>query len=73
MIDDILRKELIVPTWCPICDRVMRSDKSVQTYFKYSCCVDCFINFVEDREEKWASGCRPSEEQVKKVYERIET
>jgi len=62
-----------VPAWCPICERVMRSSKSTTMYFRYGCCVDCFINFVEDREEKWKSGWRPDEIQVKKVYDKIET
>ena len=28
---------------------------------KYSCCQKCYIQYVEDREERWLSGWRPDE------------
>ena len=26
---------------------------------KYQCCFDCFVNYVDNREERWLSGWRP--------------
>jgi hypothetical protein len=28
---------------------------------KYSCCQECYIKYIEDREERWLSGWRPEE------------
>jgi hypothetical protein len=28
---------------------------------KYSCCQKCYIEYVEDREERWLDGWRPNE------------
>lgn len=47
-----------VPFWCPVCDLVMR-DKDNSIYFKWGCCNFCFIEHVEDREERWLGGWRP--------------
>ena len=37
-------------------------DKCDNLYLnKYSCCQECYIQYVEDREERWLSGWRPNE------------
>jgi hypothetical protein len=55
------RQSLIKPTWCPLCDFIMKDD---QTYFKWNCCNLCFIQFIEHREERWEAGYRPSAEEI---------
>lgn len=57
---------IIIPTWCPICKLVMKGDKSNISYFKYRCCKDCVIEFVEGNEASWLFGTRPSKERVEK-------
>jgi len=45
---------------CPICkiySFVMKDDIYMA---KYECCLKCYIEYVEDREERWNSGWRPN-------------
>jgi len=65
------RQKLVVPLCCPICERIMKGSKSNITYYNYNCCVDCFIEFVEGREEKWKSGWRPDKERIQQFYNKI--
>jgi hypothetical protein len=53
-----------VPCWCPVCELVMRGHKHNQTYYDLGCCYDCFIEFVEYREQRWLDGWRPSAEEI---------
>jgi len=46
---------------CPICKRYSLSIKDDIYMNKYECCRDCFIQFVEGREERWKKGWRPKE------------
>lgn len=62
MISEELRK-LRIPLSCPLCERIMRG-KSSQTYFKHGVCVNCTIQFVEGREDRWKTGWRPTPEQL---------
>jgi len=39
-------------------------DKGDDFYMhKYDCCQNCFIKYVEGREERWQSGWRPTKEE----------
>ena len=39
-------------------------DKGDDFYMhKYDCCQNCFIKYVEGREERWKSGWRPTKEE----------
>jgi hypothetical protein len=58
------RSSMRVPAWCPQCDSLMKG-KSTKTYYDWGVCVLCHIEFIEGREEKWKSGWRPTEEQIK--------
>lgn len=64
-------EELRVPAFCPICGWVMRSSRSTRTYYDFGCCMNCHCEFVEDREERWASGWRPTPEQVAAFLRKI--
>ena len=45
---------------CPVCD-VFSFDKRDDVYMKkFECCFSCYIKWVEDREERWQSGWRPT-------------
>jgi hypothetical protein len=53
-----------VPAFCPLCECVMKGTKSIATYYDFQCCVNCWIEWIDGREEKWKSGWRPTTEQV---------
>jgi len=57
------------PFFCPVCKQAMLVDIDKQNYFKYKCCFKCCIFFVEGREERWKTGWRPSEDDMKRYYE----
>ena len=63
--------DFMVPAFCPVCERVMKGSMSTKTFYDLGCCRDCFIAFVEHKEEKWSSGWRPSEEQIRKYYSNL--
>ena len=46
---------------CPICDSFARRSKDDVCLVKFDCCYKCYIQYVEDREERWIEGWRPSE------------
>ena len=45
---------------CPVC-KTYSFDKKDDLYMnRFECCLKCYINYVEDREERWDSGWRPN-------------
>ncbi len=61
MSDDVERESLRLPAFCPICEFYLRDHR---TYWTWGCCELCFIEFVEDREQRWRDGWRPSAEEI---------
>ncbi len=51
---------------CPVCEVYSFEHRDDIYMNKYSCCFKCFINHVEDREERWLSGWRPSKKDDQK-------
>tara|TARA_R100000951_G_C2597909_1_gene167234 strand:- start:458 stop:865 length:408 start_codon:yes stop_codon:yes gene_type:complete len=49
---------------CPVCESYSMKIKDDVFMNKYECCFNCFIQWVEDREERWASGWRPTQKQA---------
>ena len=46
---------------CPVC-KIYSFDMKDDVYMhKFECCFKCYIQHVEDREERWNSGWRPGE------------
>lgn len=64
-------EDLRAPAFCPVCETIMKGDKSTHTYYDYGCCVNCFIEFIEGREERWKLGWRPSDEQIKRFIDKL--
>ena len=48
---------------CPVCDAFVKSVRDDICLLKYDCCNKCYIEHVEDREDKWLEGWRPDENQ----------
>ena len=44
---------------CPICSAYSFKIKDDVFMKKFDCCHRCYIQWVEDREERWLSGWRP--------------
>ena len=45
---------------CPVCNTYSFDVKDDVYMNKYECCYKCYIQWVEDREERWQSGWRPN-------------
>tara|TARA_B100000676_G_C18064359_1_gene839892 strand:- start:563 stop:961 length:399 start_codon:yes stop_codon:yes gene_type:complete len=45
---------------CPVCDTYSFNKKDDLYMNRFECCLKCYINYVEDREERWDSGWRPN-------------
>ena len=48
---------------CPVCQKYSFQKIDDVYMTKYSCCFTCYVEWVEDREERWLSGWRPNDEQ----------
>lgn len=46
---------------CPTCNTYSFSIKDDVYMSKFECCFDCYIQWVEGREERWLAGWRPEE------------
>lgn len=44
---------------CPVCETYSFDMKDDLYMNKFECCFDCYIQWVEGREERWESGWRP--------------
>ena len=45
---------------CSVCETYSMKPKDDVYMSKFECCRRCYIAWVEDREERWKSGWRPS-------------
>lgn len=45
---------------CPVCGSYSFTPKDDLYMTKFQCCFDCYIQYIEDREERWKSGWRPN-------------
>lgn len=45
---------------CPICKKYLMDAKDSVFILKWDCCHKCYIQWVEEREERWLSGWRPT-------------
>ena len=45
---------------CPVCEEYSFSRNDDVYMSKFECCCKCYIEYIEDREERWANGWRPN-------------
>ena len=45
---------------CPICSTYSFKSNDDVYMSKFECCFKCYIQYVEDREERWKTGWRPN-------------
>jgi len=43
---------------CSVCSSLARKSTDDVCLLKYDCCYKCYIQYVEDREERWETGWR---------------
>ena len=52
---------------CPICNSFAKKSMDDVCLVKFECCFKCYVQYVEEREERWLKGWRPNENQPKKT------
>ena len=45
---------------CPICGKYNLNSRDEVFIIKWLCCENCYIQYVEDREDRWKKGWRPN-------------
>lgn len=63
-VSDELRASFRVPCFCPLCSLPIKGTRSDSCYYRHRVCVNCAIEFIEGREERWERGWRPSKDVV---------
>tara|TARA_Y100000296_G_scaffold38549_1_gene44636 strand:- start:10 stop:429 length:420 start_codon:yes stop_codon:yes gene_type:complete len=51
---------------CPVCKIYSFDIKDGMYMVKFSCCFQCYVEFVGQREERWKSGWRPNKDEINK-------
>lgn len=51
---------------CPVCSTYSFELKDDLYMNRFECCHKCYIQWVEGREERWKTGWRPNNENLKK-------
>ena len=49
---------------CPVCKTYSFSGQDDLYMNRFQCCFDCYVEFIEHREERWQSGWRPTNEHI---------
>ena len=44
---------------CPVCSSYSFKSKDDLYMIKFNCCFKCYIQWIENREERWLNGWRP--------------
>ena len=52
---------------CPICSSFAKKSMDDVCLVKFDCCFKCYIQYVENREERWLKGWRPDEARSKDI------
>jgi len=63
LVDERLLKKS-VERQCPVCSIYSFSSRDDLYINKFSCCRECYMEFVEFREDRWDSGWRPSKDEI---------
>ena len=45
---------------CPVCNTYSFKSRDDLYMTKFECCFNCYIQYIEGREERWRTGWRPS-------------
>ena len=61
---DLNAKEFLSSPSCPVCSKFFLISKDEIYVKKFDCCYECYVEFVDGREERWSSGWRPDKERI---------
>ena len=53
-------KKEITNRTCPVCGNYSMKSTDDVYMLKFECCFECYIQYVEGREERWKTGWRPN-------------
>lgn len=59
-----LRQVTGQPIFCSVCECIMRTSFDDESYEKYTCCETCSNRWVFSDKLRWASGWRPTKEEI---------
>ena len=48
---------------CPVCSKYSFHPRDDLYMNKFEACFECYIQYIEDREDRWTTGWRPNKEQ----------
>jgi hypothetical protein len=54
----------ITPSFCPVCEFIMKTSDDVMSYSEFECCHECKLKWAQARREIWSRGWRPDEEEI---------
>jgi len=57
---NITKNKFTIERRCPTCQKYSFNSKDDLYMLKFDCCFECYIQYVEHREERWNSGWRPN-------------
>lgn len=60
-----LETALTIPLKCPVCSMLLSVSEDSEYFRAKSCCYKCGLKWADSNKEKWASGWRPSPEDVR--------
>ena len=49
---------------CPVCKTYSFSKRDDLYMNRFDCCYDCYVDFVQYREDAWENGDRPTQEHI---------
>ena len=55
---------------CPVCKTYSFSMKDDLYMNRFSCCYECYIEFVRGREDRWKDGWRPDDDRIQLAMQR---
>ena len=55
---------------CPVCKTYSFSSKDDLYMNRFKCCFDCYIEFVQGREDRWNNGYRPDQKRIQEMLNR---
>jgi len=55
---------------CPVCKTYSFSSKDDLYMNRFKCCYECYIEFVQGREDRWSKGYVPDQERIQALLNR---
>lgn len=55
--------------FCHTCQFLIKSADDLITFKNWQTCHDCYLRFIEGRQQEWKEGWRPDTEKIEQIYE----